>query len=167
MGGQYASNTSVETGASRAEIERTLMRYGARSFGYMTEDHAGVSRSAISFVAHDRQIRMIVRMPSRDEREFTHTPSTGRLRTPSAALAEWEKACRQKWRALALLVKALLEAVEAEISTFEEAFLAFTVVPGSGGMTVADKVLVEMENAIATGAPAQLSLTSGTGGSKR
>lgn len=33
--GTFASNTDVPAEASRMEIERTLMRYGASSFGYI------------------------------------------------------------------------------------------------------------------------------------
>lgn len=47
----------------------------------------------------------------------------------SPAAEEWEQACRQKWRALALLVKAKLEAVDAKISSVEEAFFADIVMP--------------------------------------
>ena len=41
------------------------------------------------------------------------------------AHGRWEQACRQRWRALALVIKAKLEAIDAEISTFEEEFLPF------------------------------------------
>lgn len=150
MSGQYAKNTTVDAGASRAEIERTLMRYGATAFGYATEEREGASRSAVSFVARGRQIRMVVEMPSRDERRFTHTPSKGQARTQSAALAEWERAARQKWRALVLLVKALLEAAESGIVTFEEAFMPYTVVPGTG-MTVAEALGEDLSRAVEGG----------------
>lgn len=152
MAGQYAKDTSVDAGASRAEIERTLMRYGATSFGYAVEDTGERSRSAVSFVAHGRQIRMVMDMPSRDERRFTHTPGRDQERTRSAALGEWEKACRQKWRALALLVKALLEASESGIVTFEDAFMPYTVVPGTG-MTVAEALGEDLSRAVEGGPP--------------
>jgi hypothetical protein len=38
-------------------------------------------------------------------------------------------ACRARWRALALVIKAKLEAVESGITTFEEEFLAHIVLP--------------------------------------
>jgi hypothetical protein len=37
---------------------------------------------------------------------------------------------RQRWRALYLVVRAKIEAVEAGLAIFEEEFLAFIVVPG-------------------------------------
>lgn len=50
---------------------------------------------------------------------------------------------RQRWRALLLTVKAKLEAVECGISTLEQEFLAFIVLPNS--MTLGDWI---MENAL-------------------
>ncbi len=160
MASQYARDTTVDPSASRGEIERTLMRYGATGFGYATEDDGTTSRAAVSFIAHGRQIRMLVTMPSRTDRQFTHTPSRDTPRTKEAALKGWEKAVRQRWRALALLVKALLESVESDIVTFEQAFLPYTVVPGTG-MTVAEQVGPALETAIEAGTPARLQLTSG------
>jgi hypothetical protein len=103
-------------------------------------------------------VRFIVELPSRSERRFTHTPTKGSLRTAEASEREWETACRQKWRALALLVKALLEAVESGITSFEDAFLPYTVVPGTG-RTVAEQIGTDLSNAITTGAAPRLELT--------
>ncbi len=47
----------------------------------------------------------------------------------SASDALWEQACRQRWRALALVVRGKLEAVEAGITTVEDEFLAHLVLP--------------------------------------
>jgi len=127
---RYASDTSVSTDASRNEIERTLSRYGADMFGYMTE----TGRAVIAFRIHERQIRFLLPLPSKAEREFTHH-SRGE-RTADAALKAWEQACRQRWRALALVIKAKLEAVAAGITTVEDEFLAHTVLPD--GSTVGD-----------------------------
>jgi hypothetical protein len=66
-------------------------------------------------------------MPGKTERRFTHH-SRG-VRTPDAALKEWEQAVRQRWRALALVIKAKLEAVESGISEFESEFMANIVLP--------------------------------------
>jgi hypothetical protein len=63
--------------------------------------------------------------------------------------AAWEQACRQRWRALALVVKAKLEAVECGISTFEEEFLAWMMLPD--GSTVGDRMLPQLETAYRTG----------------
>lgn len=50
-------------------------------------------------------------------------------RATEAAKKEWEQAVRQRWRALALVIKAKLEAIASEISTFDDEFLANIVLP--------------------------------------
>lgn len=69
-------------------------------------------------------------------------------REPKAAYDEWEKACRQRWRALALCIKAKLEAVECGITTFESEFLAHIVLPS--GETMADRALPYIAQAYET-----------------
>ena len=122
---RYAQRTEVSTDKSRAEIERTLSRYGATAFVYGWQGNA----ASIMFEAHGRRIRYNVPMPSREQ--FRRSP-TGKPRAASAIDREWEQAQRQRWRALSLLVKAKLEAIECGIATFEDAFLAETMIPGSG-----------------------------------
>ncbi|QDG90680.1 hypothetical protein [Pseudarthrobacter sp. NIBRBAC000502770] len=146
----YASETTVDSSRSRAEIERTLSRYGATAFSYGWE----AGRAAIAFVADGRQIRFVLPLPDKNLREFTHTPSTKRPRTPQQVEAEYEKAVRQRWRALALVVKAKLEAVNAGIVTFEQEFYAHTVLPN--GRTVYEHTHEVVENAYLTGSVAPL-----------
>jgi hypothetical protein len=124
----YADNTSVPVEKSRMELERTLTRYGATAFGYMSE----AQRAIVMFEANGRRIRFDVPLPDRADRRFTHH-SRG-ARTPAAAQEAWEQACRQKWRALNLVVKAKLEAVDAGISEFEEEFLAWIMLPNGQRM---------------------------------
>lgn len=142
---QYAADTSVSSERSRAEIEATLRRYGADSFGYMTNRESAI----IGFQANGRRIKFELPMPDPKAREFTHTKERGIARSPSQADAAWEQACRQRWRALALCVKAKLEAVEAGITTFEAEFLAHIVLPG--GATVGEVTLDKVRIAYETG----------------
>lgn len=90
------------------------------------------------FEAKDRRIRFILPLPDPKERRFTHTEARGAPRTAEAAREAWEQACRQSWRALALVIKAKLEAVAAGIVSFESEFLANIVMPD--GQTVAEHV---------------------------
>jgi hypothetical protein len=126
----YAANTEVPVERSRAEIERTLERYGATAFAYGWDR----ARAQIEFAASGRRIRFVLPLPDRDDKQFTHY-SRGKSfktlyeRTPEAAQKKWEKASRQRWRALNLVIKAKLEAVEAGISEFEDEFLAHIVLP--------------------------------------
>jgi hypothetical protein len=122
---RYAQSTTVPAEQSRGEIERTLTRYGADQFMYGWDRENAV----VAFRAKGRMIKFVLPMPDRNARAFTHTPSTGKLRSPDSARDAYEQAVRQRWRALALCIKAKLEAVEAQISTFEDEFLAQIVLP--------------------------------------
>ena len=135
---RYAENTSVSVENSRAEIERILRRYGADSFAYGWDQ----ARAQIEFVHEARRVRFVLPLPDRSNREFTHTEARKQRRTSEQAEAAWEQACRQRWRALALAIKAKLEAVAAEITTFEDEFLAHIVLPDNTtvGQTIAPQI---------------------------
>lgn len=141
---RYAENTTVSSEQSRGEIERTLARYGADQFMYGWDS----DRAVIGFRCQDRHVRFTLTMPARDAREFTHH-SRG-PRTPDAAAKLWEQACRQRWRALALVVKAKLEAVAAGISEFETEFLGHILLPN--GETTAEWIRPQLAHAYDTGA---------------
>lgn len=141
----YAEKTSVSSDKSRNEIERTLIRYGASKFSYGWDSDG---RAIIAFVAKGRMIRFDLPLPDQASEEFHSTPSGRRRRDATAAYVAWEQACRQRWRALALAIKAKLEAVECNIATFEEEFLAHIVLPN--GETVGDWVIPQVEQSYAT-----------------
>ncbi|SDL79010.1 hypothetical protein SAMN05661010_02562 [Modicisalibacter muralis] len=141
---RYAENTSVSSERSRAEIEQTLARYGADGFMYGWDGGTAV----LAFQMHGRRIRFDLTMPDRNSDEYTLT-ETGRERAPAQAAKAWEQACRQRWRALALVIKAKLEAVESGITMFEEEFLAHIVLPG--GNTVGNWMLPQVERSYQSG----------------
>ena len=120
---RYAESTSVPADRSRAEIERTLQRYGAEGFMYGWE----ATQAVIQFKAEDRYIRFIIEMPDRED--FAFTPARRNRRSDDAIQSAYEQASRQRWRALALVIKAKLEAVAAGITEFESEFLAHIVLP--------------------------------------
>lgn len=150
MAGTYAANTDVSSDRSIAEVKRTLMRYGASQFAYMESE----GKAVVAFVAHDRQVRFVLPLPNRYSREFTHH-SRGE-RTQSAAEAAYEQAVKQRWRALALVVKAKLEAVESGIVTFEQEFAMHMILPG--GQSVYDVVAPAIDQAYVTGGPMLLQI---------
>ena len=147
----YAAKTDVTSDRSRTEIERTLGRYGATHFGYMTEP----GRAMIAFRKDERQVRFIVPLPDRASHDFTRTP-TGKVASESAAHNAYEQAIRQRWRALALVVKAKLEAVEAGIAEFDQEFYAYTVLPS--GRTVYEETAEQVAVMIRSGMPGRLML---------
>jgi hypothetical protein len=117
---RYAEGTSVSEERSRAELERTLKRFGADQFGFAWDQAGG---QMIAFRMAGRSIRMDLPMPDPDDPTFTRTP-TGQPRSTSAAQEAYAKEVRRRWRSLNLVVKAKLTAVADGISTLEREFLA-------------------------------------------
>ena len=103
---RFAASTRVSSDMTRTEIERTLSRYGATTFGYATTQ----GRAVIGFECRERRLKITMPLPVGDgEKEKQQT--------------------RQRWRALLLVIKAKLESVESGIETLEEAFYANIVMP--------------------------------------
>ena len=149
---RYAENTHVSSDASRSEIERTLRRYGATEFAYGWQEKSAL----VGFKADGRLVRFMLPLPDFDNDNFRLTP-TGRDRNKNQQELAYEQAIRQRWRALALCIKAKLEAVEVGIVTFDQEFLAHMVLPG--GKTVGDQLVPQIEEMIATGkVPALLTM---------
>lgn len=142
---RYAEGTTVPSETSRAEIERTLKRYGAAAFMYF-EDRG---RAAIVFRARGRHVRFLLPLPGPKSSQFLYTAVRHQLRSREAQREAYEQAIRQRWRALALVIKAKLEAVEADISVFEDEFLAAIVLPD--GQTVGDFMRPQIESAYQSG----------------
>jgi len=151
---RYAQNTDVSVEKSRAEIERLIVRYGATSTAFMNAP----GRALILFEARKRRIVFELPLPNRDDEQFRRN-GRGRLRTPERAFEAWEQACRQRWRALALTIKAKLEAVESGITSFEDEFLAHIMMPD--GETVGAKVRPGIEAWYAGGGMRPLLLPPG------
>ena len=126
---RYAENTGVAISKSKGDIETILIEHGAQGFMYGWNELDGVRIETLAFHMEDRQVKFLLPMPSRDDDEFWRTPSRGTKRSMKDALKYWEQACRQRWRALYLVIKAKIEAVKAEITTFEDEFLAHIMLP--------------------------------------
>jgi hypothetical protein len=107
----YAEDTKVPIHQSINEIERLVLQSGHSGFQYGDAGHT----LAIMFASADRRVRFTL--------PFGERPAGG------AALSKWEQKRRARARALALTIKAKFVSVAAEIETFEEAFLAETVMP--------------------------------------
>lgn len=142
---EYAKNTTASEQKSILEIESTLRRYDAKSFAY------GWEVCEIAFKTDNRTIRF--RPPMSARSEFVTTP-TGMERAELTIENEYRKARRQRWRALLLIVKAKLEAIDSGIKTFDEKFLPYMVLPG--GKTISEVIMPQLEDAYATGGVPQL-----------
>ncbi len=153
MMGRYAKDTSVTVERTKAELERVITKYGADSFATMSSASKGIA--AIMFEMHDRRVMFELPLPTLDEfaESVTHVKAGGQQRshtrrtehTPAQQKKLWEQACRQRWRALALAVKAKLEAVESGITDFETEFLAHIMLPN--GSTVGKHMVPQLKAA--------------------
>lgn len=143
--GKYAQQTDVAPDRSRAEIERILRRYKATGFMYGW----GPSQAQIAFEMRGRRVLFKLPLPDRGHPLFTRT-DTGRARSPTAGHAAFDQAVRQRWRALALVIKAKLAAVDAGISVFDEEFLSYIVLPD--GHTVGDHLIPQVAHSYESGA---------------
>lgn len=142
--GTYANSTQVSPEKTRAEIERTLQRYGCQGFAFAWEG----DKAMIGFKANDRSVRFLVPIP--DEADFARTP-TGLHRTKAQREKAFDQGIKQRWRALSLVIKAKLEAVESGVVSFEDEFLAHFVLPD--GSTVGETLLPDLDRALERGLP--------------
>ena len=140
---KYAEKTNVPSDRSRVEIEKTLTRYGANKFMYGWEESSAI----IAFHMQERRVKFVLPLPSLLDSDICSTP-TGKKRTKDQVEVAYEQAVRQSWRALALVIKAKLEAVDTGITIFEDEFMAHIVLPN--GDTVGDFMRPQIEKAYET-----------------
>lgn len=143
--GSYAQKTSVSVERSRAEIEALLKKYGATKFASGWDQ----GRAVIAFEMNARRIRFEVSVPALED--YKHKEKWGSVRKVADAEAERarDQEMRRRFRALLLVVKAKLEAVTSNVSTFETEFLAFVVLPN--GATVGEWLAPQIERSYEVG----------------
>lgn len=144
MRARYAGQTTVTPMRSRAEIEHTLQRYGADQFAYAYED----GKALLGFRIEGRAVKLEITMPT-DADDGIATTTSGRGRKPKAIAKALQQAERQRWHALALMIKAKLEAVALGVTTLEQEFLAGMVMPN--GLTIGQVLLPKLQDAVLKG----------------
>jgi len=127
----YAAGTSVSIAKTHDEMRQLLTRYGAE--GFMVGEHNGIAQ--LAFAMRGRQIRFRMPLPRKVDREVQRD-GRNHQRTEAQQLAYIDGESRRKWRAMLLSIRAKLESAHSGIETFEDAFLAQTVLPG--GRTVGE-----------------------------
>ncbi len=146
---KFASKTNVDSIKSRMEIERIVLKYGCTQFSYMTKPNAAV----IGFKSVDRFVKMELRLPTLAESSVN---KVGATMSAKQAQGAWEQQIRQRWRALALVVKAKLESVELGVATFEQEFMPYILLPN--GETVGSSVTPLIAQAYSSGKTPQILL---------
>lgn len=160
----YAEGTSVTAEKSRAELDTLLSKHGATQRAIMADDEN--EAAAVLFVLRERKYRLDIPMPKRstlpDPTKSDYNQGKG-IDTPRGWArmgVEQRKAwvnrdidqrCRERWRAVVLLVKAKLELVRLGISTVEREFLSDLVLPN--GRTVAATLEAQMREVLSGTSP--------------
>jgi hypothetical protein len=119
----YAARTKIPADRTRLDIEALMRKRGADQFFSGNDGNVAI----LAFRLHGRHIRFSL-------------PLTG-TRTPQQV--------RSRWRALWLVIKAKLEAIDIGILTLEDAFIGETVLPDR--QTVADYMRPQIAAAYKSG----------------
>lgn len=113
----------------------------------------------VAFQYMGKMIRLTMVLPRRDAPEFQQSPN-GRVKFDvNRRFKEWDQACRAKWRALFLAIKAKLVSVEEGISTVEQEFMAWMILPN--GKTAGDHFLPQIDEAAESGRMPRLPFNGG------
>lgn len=132
---RFTEETEVPIARSRMALEALLRAHGATGFMFGWNDQ----QDRIEFALSGRHIRFV--LPRIEPARVRETPR-GRQRTPAVIEAKQQQADRQRWRALYLVVRAKIEAVDAGIAEFDQEFLAFLV--QRDGRTVGEVLLPQL-----------------------
>lgn len=116
---KYAENTKVDSATTQAQIRKMLEQHGAVE-GFVVGEQGGIA--VLSFHMKDRRLTFRMAIP--------RVQHGGTERANAAATQEM----RRMWRSLLLCIKAKLESVRSGIESFEDAFLAQTVLPSGETM---------------------------------
>jgi hypothetical protein len=144
MNGIYAADTTVPVDRSKQEIEHILQRYGATEFasGWRSD------KAMMQFRMSDRIVRFTLELPQQEEFKMT-AGKFPRKRTEGQIFAAMQQAQRQRWRALALAIKAKLESVASKIEEFDTAFMGQIVMPND--KTMAEIAIPQIVSAYKSG----------------
>ncbi|MEQ1888064.1 MAG: hypothetical protein ABL951_02655 [Alphaproteobacteria bacterium] len=150
---RYADRTIVSVQITRAEIDTILAKHGATAFMSGSNENEAM----VAFECNNR--RVVFRLPIPAVKSFERTTARGLMRSNAEKQKAWEQECRSRWRALYLCIKAKLEAVAVNITTFENEFMAHIVMPD--GQTVGQHVSPKIAQAYDSGTMPPLLLGHG------
>jgi hypothetical protein len=126
--------TTVAVEKSQGEIRGLLAKHKAQRFAFGEESgDDGRQWAAVTFSHGGFTVRMRVPHKALDRRKVSDKANRATRRTFSDVEAEMaEQEAKRIWRVMAWNLKARLVAVEEELETFEEAFLAHLIDPSTG-----------------------------------
>lgn len=97
----------------------------------------------VAFALGGRNVKVVLPLPKVEE--FSTRQFRGRVVEASEEwqAKSWEQACRERWRALILVLKAKLELIEIGASTVDREFLYDLMLPN--GRTVGDELAGQLD----------------------
>ena len=128
----YAEGTNVPVERSEAEIKRVLQKYGSEKIGIMSEP----TKATIYFSVKGRDVQLVIPLVRKGD---PFPGKKGYVWNEKSAEAE----TRRRWRVMVLTLKAMLEAIDSGITTFDQVFLAHVVIPGTG-RTIGDEIVPKL-----------------------
>lgn len=135
----YAAETEVPVAKSKVAIETLLLDHGATEFvSGWNETH-----DTLQFHLRGQTVRFVLPRPDPNDRKYTRD-RRGIALSPVARTKRLDQANRQRWRALYLVIRAKLEAIQSGIAVYEQEFLAFIVDPETG-LTVGDILVPRLQ----------------------
>ncbi len=144
----YAAGTTVDTSRSKAEIERTLERFGATGFMFGRDDDAQVF--IVAFRREGRAYRFVLPVPDRETFRYNKARYSyqrrGSERAESTIDKMTEQETKRRFRSLANFVKASLDATDTGIIDFDTVMMPHLVLPD--GRTMAQALGPQVDAAL-------------------
>lgn len=137
---RFAADTSVPVSKTEGEIKDLLRRNGGTNTVVGEPDGFAI----VQFSMKDRVVRFVMPMPAIADKEFQYSPGGRKRLSPDGRMKAWEQACRSRWRALLLSIRAKLEACAVGITEFEREFLAQIVDPVTG-KTIGEDIVPQIK----------------------
>lgn len=156
----FAAGTSVTVEKSKLELERLLVRHGAKQYGSAFDEEGGFA--IVYFKLADRHIRLQIPIPplteypdpkkdtwQLDKKTPRNWDRLGFESRKAWVQAQREQVSRTRWRCMLLIVKAKLEHIALGLSDVEHEFLADIAMPD--GRSVAELLKPALERAYLDG----------------
>lgn len=158
----FAQGTNVSVLKSKTELEHLLSKHGATQRAFFDNDEKGEAQIVFSMGkdAARRQIKLVIPLPKREAFAQKRDRYKGLVaRSQGEQFIAWEQACRERWRALVLIVKGKLEYIAMGQSSVEHEFLADLLL--AEGQTVHEELRPLIAEAYERGVTPALMLGSG------
>lgn len=128
--------TNVAVEKSQGELRVLLQKFGASEFQFGEGNEGGDRWAGVTFTHNDQMVMVQVKLKEPDaatRQKLWEKAERAYTKTLDDIMGEWwGQEERRIWRVLFWSLKARMVAVEENVETFEQAFLAHLVNPATG-----------------------------------